>query len=92
MTPNLTPNDRPQLPTPTRSPTAATDIFAGPIAPGEVEPLLLKLPDVARILGVCERIAWDLGKTGEIQRVEIGRSVLYSVESLRNFVRRGGAA
>jgi len=39
-------------------------------------PLLVAVPDAARLLGIGATLAWDLVRTGDIPSVKLGRRVL----------------
>lgn len=39
-------------------------------------PLLIAVPDAARLLGIGTTLAWDLVRAGEIPSVKLGRRVL----------------
>jgi excisionase family DNA binding protein len=51
-------------------------------------PLALRAKDAARALGIGERQLWSLTKAGKIPCVRIGRSVVYHVASLDEWLRR----
>ena len=53
-----------------------------------VEPLLVDVKVVEKMLGVCERTIRTLTKSGELPVVKIASRVLYSVEDLIAFVRQ----
>lgn len=53
-----------------------------------VEPLALRAKDAARALGIGERQLWSLTKAGKIPHVRIGRSVVYHVASLDEWLRK----
>jgi excisionase family DNA binding protein len=40
------------------------------------EPLLVSVQETARLLGIGERLAWDLVYAGEIKTIRLGRRVL----------------
>jgi excisionase family DNA binding protein len=54
----------------------------------QVEPLLLRKDEAARVLGMSSRTFEDLVLAGLIGKVQIGGLVLYDVEELRAFVRQ----
>ena len=53
-----------------------------------VEPMLLTARQAARLLAISERTLFTITKSGELPAVRIGRSVRYSVDALRDYVRR----
>lgn len=54
----------------------------------QVEPLLLRKPDAARVLSVSPRVFDDLVLAGLIGKVRIGGVVAFDLEELRTFVRQ----
>jgi excisionase family DNA binding protein len=57
-----------------------------------IEALLVTSKEAARLLGISERTLWTLSRSGEIQRVLIGRSVRYRMADLAVFVERRRSA
>ena len=58
------------------------------------DPLLVDERESARLLNISKRKMWQLGASGEIPFVKIGRSKRYDVDDLRAFIRAqktGGA-
>ena len=53
-----------------------------------VEPLLVDVKEVSRLLNVCERTVRTLTKSGALPVVKIASRVLYSIEDLKEFVRQ----
>lgn len=54
----------------------------------ETIPCLLLTPkEAAKSLSICERTLYDLTRRGELKSVKIGRSVRYSVDELKNWIR-----
>jgi len=53
-----------------------------------VEPLLVDVKTVEKMLGICERTVRTLTKNGELPVVKLTSRVLYSVEDLIEFVRQ----
>jgi hypothetical protein len=53
-----------------------------------VEPLLVDVKVVEKMLGICERTIRTLTKNGELPVVKLASRVLYSVEDLIEFVRQ----
>ena len=49
--------------------------------------LLLKPSEAAKALGISERKLWGMTKAGEIPSIKLDRSVRYSVDSLREWIR-----
>ncbi len=54
----------------------------------QIEPLLLRKEEAARVLGMSARTFEDLVLAELVGKVQIGGLVLYDVEELRDFVRR----
>lgn len=52
--------------------------------------LLMKVDEVARTLGVCERVVRSLGKRGAIQTCRIGRAIRYVRDDVERFAATGG--
>lgn len=50
-------------------------------------PLALRADDAARVLGIGTRQLWSLTKAGSIPHVRIGRSVVYHIASLEEWLR-----
>jgi excisionase family DNA binding protein len=50
--------------------------------------LLLRPREAAKALSISERTLWSLAQRGELRAVRIGRAVAYSVDELRDFIRR----
>jgi excisionase family DNA binding protein len=42
--------------------------------------------EAARIIGISERTLWGLTKRGQIRCFRVGRSVLYSLDAIRDFI------
>jgi excisionase family DNA binding protein len=53
---------------------------------GPEEPLAVRIPQAARMLGVGRSTLYARISSGEIETVKIGRSTLVLTESLRNFL------
>ena len=53
-----------------------------------VEPMLLTARQAAKVLSISERTLFSVTKSGELPAVRIGRSVRYSVDALREYIRR----
>jgi hypothetical protein len=51
------------------------------------EPLLISEREAARLLDVCERTLFTMRQRGDIPCLRIGRRNLYSVQSLRDWIR-----
>ncbi len=57
--------------------------------PGQaLTPLLISGREAAKLLSVCERTLYTLTKAGEIPAVRIGRAVRYSMDDLKEWIRR----
>ena len=54
-----------------------------------IKPILLKSPQVAEALGLCERTVWDLTKNGHLKSVKIGSAVRYRPEDVEEFAQSG---
>lgn len=52
----------------------------------ETSPLLVKASQAAAMLGISQRFLWTLTQSGELPRVQIGKSVRYEVADLRQFI------
>lgn len=50
--------------------------------------LLLSPRETAKMLSICEKTLWTLTKNGQIPVVRIGRSVRYSMDDLREWIRK----
>jgi excisionase family DNA binding protein len=50
--------------------------------------LLLRPREAAKALSISERTLWTLAQRGELRPVRIGRAVAYSIDELRDFIRR----
>lgn len=68
-------------------PTELPDLQAP--ADDVLEPLLLTPTEAADVLRWSERSLWEATRNGHIPSVRLGRSVRYSLESLREWVRAG---
>lgn len=63
-------------------------------AAANCEPWLVDSREAARLLNVSERALWELGATGKLPRVRVGRSVRFDLADLRSFIdsqKSGGA-
>jgi excisionase family DNA binding protein len=59
----------------------------------KLEPLLVKVREAARLLGVSERQLFNLTAAGELRPIYLGRAKRYDPADLRRFVdQRKGAA
>lgn len=56
-----------------------------PAADAPNAPLLIAVPDAARLLGIGTTLAWDLVRTGEIPSLKLGRRVLVPRVALERF-------
>ncbi len=50
------------------------------------QPLAVTARQAAQMLSISERSLWELWHRGELPRVQVGRSVRYSVEDLRAYI------
>lgn len=55
-----------------------------------LEPLAVSVPEAGRLLGVSERQAWHLVKTGDIPTVRLGGRRVVVVAELHAILSRGG--
>ena len=53
---------------------------------GSVPTLALRPREAAPALGISERTLWSLTKEGKIPHIRCGRSILYPVDSLRDWL------
>ena len=53
---------------------------------GEVERIGVSVPEAAVMLSLGERTVWELLKLGKIRSHRVGKRVIVSVQSLRDFV------
>lgn len=53
-----------------------------------VEPLAVRIPQAAHMLGIGKSKLYEFIATGEIETIKVGRSTLIPTESLRAFVTR----
>ena len=70
------------------APKTAFRIPAKPIQPEkqDIERIGVSVETAAEMIGVGTRTMWNLAKEQKIRTVRIGRRVLFSVQSLREFV------
>lgn len=59
-------------------------------APEPALPLVLRVPQVAEILQISERMAYELVARGEIPAIRLGRSVRVSRDALLDWLQRQG--
>lgn len=52
------------------------------------EPLLLTLPEVAKLLGIGRNMAYELAHAGRLRTVTVGRRILVPVDEPAAFVER----
>jgi excisionase family DNA binding protein len=50
--------------------------------------LALRPREAAKALGVSERLLWDWTHHGDVPHVRIGRTILYPVDALRDWLKR----
>ena len=53
-----------------------------------IERLLLTSREAAESLGICERTLYGLTRRGELRAVKIGRSVRYSMDDLKTWIKK----
>lgn len=54
--------------------------------------LALRPREAAKALGVSERSLWEWTHRGDVPHVRIGRTILYPVDALRDWLRRRAEA
>jgi excisionase family DNA binding protein len=57
-----------------------------PVQAEAIERIGVSVKIAAEMLGVSDRTVWNLAKKGKIHTVRIGTRVIFSVQSLRDFV------
>ena len=62
--------------------------FIGTTKEQSLRPLLLSPREAAKTLSICERTLYSLTKAGEIPVVRIGRAVRYSLDDLKQWIKR----
>jgi excisionase family DNA binding protein len=70
-------------------PTGTDSQINIPIKPKEqiaIERIGVSVKEAATMLGLCERTVWKLINNNKIKTIRIGRRVIVSVQSLRDFV------
>ena len=50
--------------------------------------LALRPRDAAKALGVSERLLWEWTHRGDLPHVKVGRTILYPVDALREWLNR----
>ena len=50
-----------------------------------MEPLLLRIPEAARMLGICTRSLYHLAARGDLPIKHIGRAARISVDDIKKF-------
>ncbi len=54
---------------------------------GDAAPrLALRPKDAARSIGISERLLWTMTKRGDVPHIRVGRTVLYPVDLLRDWL------
>ena len=48
--------------------------------------LLIKLPEAALLLSMCERTLWSLAVSGSVPSFKVGRSRFFSVAALMDWI------
>ena len=67
--------------------TAAIRIPEKPVQPEQtIERIGVSAETAAEMIGVCVRTMWTLAKEQKIRTVRIGTRVIFSVQSLRDFI------
>jgi excisionase family DNA binding protein len=51
-----------------------------------IHPLALRPKDAAKALSIGERLLWSKTNAGEIPHVRIGRTIVYPIEQLREWL------
>lgn len=57
----------------------------------DAKPLSLRPKDAARVLGIGQRLLWELTKLGRIPHVRLGRCVVYPVAALTEWLKSRSA-
>ena len=65
---------------------AARSIEGNPSEP-DIPRLSLRPREAAQALGICERTLWGMTRAGDIPHFKLGKSTLYPVEALREWLR-----
>lgn len=61
-------------------------------SPPSPDPLVLRAKEAAHVLGISKRTLWTLTNAHEIPHVRVGRSILYPVDLLREWLLTKGRA
>jgi excisionase family DNA binding protein len=56
--------------------------------PPVVEPIAVRVPDAARLIGLSRSRLYELMKRGEVEYVKVGGATLIPYEALRDFIAR----
>lgn len=52
------------------------------------EPLAVRIPQAARLIGIGRSTIYQFINAGEIETIKVGRSTLIPTDSLRDFIQR----
>lgn len=69
-------------------PSVETKISRAEPAPGQLEPLAVRIPAAMQLIGVRRSTVYALIKAGELRTVKLGRATLITMSSLRRLVER----
>ena len=53
-----------------------------------IERLLLTSREASQAMGICQRTLYGLTKSGELPVVRVGRAVRYSVDDIRDWIKK----
>lgn len=53
-----------------------------------VEPIAVRVPDAARLIGLSRSRLYELMKRGEVEYVKVGGATLIPYQALRDFIER----
>lgn len=54
----------------------------------QIERLLLTPREAAESMGICERTLYELTRQGKLPVIRIGRAVRYSVDDIRDWIKK----
>ena len=57
-----------------------------PVQPDAIERIGVNVRTAAEMLGVCERTMWTLAQSEKVRTTRVGKRVIFSVQSLREFI------
>ena len=65
-----------------------SDRCVGKAAMKPPEPLAVRIPQAARLIGIGRSTIYQFINAGEIETIKVGRSTLIPTDSLRDFIQR----